>query len=69
MQYPKGSDSFCFQATPAIICLMTLLGEPLCCFAIFACQKWQNVLFRAWMIVIVLTLYASKMLDVGRPGQ
>jgi hypothetical protein len=51
-QYPKGFETFCFQATFAFICLMTLLDGALCPFAIFPQQKWQKVLFRAFTTVV-----------------
>jgi len=46
-QCSKGSDSFRLQATVAFVRLKTLLGRPLCRFAVSARWKWQKVLFRS----------------------
>jgi len=43
-------DLLCLQASRALIRSMTLWCRVLCRFAIFACQKWRKVLFRALTI-------------------
>ena len=47
-QCSNGLDSTCLQAALAFIRLMTLLGRPLCPFAVSASWKWWKVLF--WSI-------------------
>ena len=54
MQYTKGSDCFCFEATLAFSRLMMSLGGQLSQLALFPHLKWGKVFSRELIILVCI---------------